>query len=63
MVFAYPKSYGQLKKITDPNNFDVTSTFVQVELPIDCLDITTQSYYVYVNNASTVSNFKITFNY
>lgn len=63
MVFAYPKSYGQLKKITDPNNFDVTSTFVQVELPIDCLDTTTQSYYVYVNNASTVSNFKITFNY
>ena len=26
MVFAYPKSYGTLSKIIDPNSFDVTAT-------------------------------------
>ena len=63
MVFAYPKSYGTLSKILDANNFDVTGTFNLNEVLVTGLDGTTQSYYVYVNSASTVSNFKMTFYY
>ncbi len=62
-VFAYPKSYGALKSIIDANNFTVTDTFMRSELSITGLDGTTQSYYVYVSNgASTLSDFKYTFN-
>lgn len=63
MVFAYPKSYGILSKILDANSFDVTGTFSLNEVLVVGLDGTTQPYYVYVNNASTVSNFKMTFYY
>ena len=63
MVIAYPKAYGTLTKITDPNNFDVTGTFVVSELIVNCLDNTNQAYYVYINNASTVSNFRLTFTF
>lgn len=63
MVFAYPKSYGAIKQILDPNNFDVTGTFGRQEVSIVGLDGTTQVYYVYVNSASTVSNFNVRFNY
>ena len=62
MVFAYPKSYGKLKTIFDPNNFDVTATFTINEVSITGLDGTAQEYYVYVNNASTVTNFSMKFN-
>ena len=63
MVIAYPKTYGTLAKITDPNNFDVTGTFTVSELIVNCLDNTNQTYYVYINNASTVSNFRLTFTF
>ena len=63
MVFAYPKSHGKLKSIIDPNNFDVTGTFGVQEVSITGLDGTAQTYYVYVNSASTVSNFTMKFNY
>ena len=63
MVFAYPKSYGAIKSIIDPNNFDVTASFVQSTINITGLDGTAQSYYVYVNSASTQSNFTMKFNY
>ena len=63
MVFAYPKAYGKLKSIIDPNNFDVTGTFGVQEVSITGLDGTAQTYYVYVNSASTVSNFTMKFNY
>lgn len=63
MVFAYPKSNGALKSIIDPNNFDVTGTFGRQEVSITGLDGTAQTYYVYVNSASTVSNFTMKFNY
>lgn len=63
MVFAYPKSHGTLKSIIDPNNFDVTGTFGVQEVSITGLDGTAQTYYVYVNSASTVSNFTMKFNY
>jgi hypothetical protein len=63
MLIAYPKSYGDLKKILDQNSFDVTNTFIRSEINVVGLDKTSQVYYVYVNNASTVTNFKITFQY
>ena len=63
MVIAYPKSYGALKKILDQNSFDVTNTFKRSEVNVTCLDKTSQAYYVYTNNASSVTNFKITFQY
>ena len=63
MIFAYPKSYGSIKKILDPNSFDVTNTFTRTEIKITGLDGSSQSYYVYVNNASTVSGFTMTFSY
>ena len=59
MVFASPYT---VSKITDPNGFDVTSTFTESTVPIKGLDGTTQTYYVYVtNDASTVSAFVMTF--
>jgi hypothetical protein len=62
-VFAYPKTYGALKDIIDANNFTVTDTFTRSELSITGLDGTAQIYYVYVSNgASTLSDFKYTFN-
>lgn len=62
-VFAYPKSYGALKSIIDANNFTVTDAFTRSELSIIGLDGTAQTYYVYVSNgASTLSDFKYTFN-
>ena len=63
MVIAYPVSYGTISKILDQNSFDVTSSFNLSGVVVNCLDGTMQSYYVYMNNASTVSNFKITFNF
>ena len=63
MIIAYPKSYGSIKKILDPNSFDVTDTFTRTEIKIKGLDGSSQSYYVYVNNASTVSEFTMTFSY
>lgn len=63
MVFAYPKSYGAIKSIIDPNNFDVTATFTSTTVSVTSLDDTVQDYYVYVNGASTQSNFTMKFNY
>lgn len=59
MVFASPYI---VSKITDPNGFDVTTTFTMTRVSITGLDKTSQSYYVYTaNDASTVSAFKMTF--
>ena len=63
MIFAYPKSYGTITKILDPNSFDVTSTFTMSQITIIGLDGTGQSYYVYVNSPSTVSDFNMKFSY
>ena len=63
MVFAYPKSYGALKSILDANGFENITAFTQNEVSITGLDGTTQTYYVYVNEASTVSGFAMTFKY
>lgn len=58
MVYAYPKSYGVLSKILDANSFDVTGTFTRSEVTVGGV-----AYYVYINDASTVSSFKMTFNH
>ncbi len=58
MLFAYPKSYGNLAKILDANSFDVTGTFTKTEVTVG--DVV---YYAYVNDPSTVASFKMTFNY
>ena len=58
MFYAYPKTHGNLTKILDANSFDVTGTFTKTELTIGGV-----AYYVYSNDASTVSGFKMTFNY
>lgn len=58
MLYAYPKSYGALSKILDANSFDVTRTFTSSEVTVDGV-----AYYVYTNDASTVTNFKMTFNH
>lgn len=63
MVIAYPKSYGQLKTIKDQNNFDVAATFTLHEMLVTGLDGIPQTYYVYMNNASTLENFSITYSY
>lgn len=63
MVIAYPKSYGVLKSILDPNGFEQMASFTLTELNIIGLDGTSQPYYVYSNGASTNTNFNMTFKY
>mgnify|MGYP003288317029 CR=1 FL=1 len=63
MVIAYPKSYGYLKSILDPNGFEQLPSFTITELSIVGLDGTSQMYYVYANGASTNKNFTMKFNY
>ena len=63
MVIAYPKSYGVLSSILDPNGFEQLSSFTCLEKSIVGLDGTSQQYYVYVNDASTNTNFKMSFYY
>lgn len=63
MVFAYPASYGNLKKIIDPNNFDVTGTFAKSTVNITTADSQSTAYNVYVNEASTVSGFNMSFQF
>ncbi|MDO4285162.1 MAG: hypothetical protein Q4C60_07470 [Eubacteriales bacterium] len=59
MLIAYPKSYGALSKILDANSFDVTGTFTQSTVAVDGVD-----YYAYAtSDPTTVSAFKMTFNY
>lgn len=62
MLFAYPKSYGALKKIEDPNKFDVTSTWQATEVQVAGLDGNNVTYYVYVQvSPVTLDNYKMAF--
>ena len=63
MVFAYPKSYGTLSKIIDPNSFDVTATWSYEEVNITTLDGTPVVYYVYTSKLVTVDNYKMKFQF
>lgn len=62
-LIAYPASYGNLKSIFDPNNFDITGTFTKHEVAIVGLDKKEVNYFVYVNSPSTLDNFAISFNF
>lgn len=59
-VFAYPKSYGKLTQIIDPNGFDVTDTFdvLEVTLTVKSGDV---PYYVYATDPTIVDDFKFRF--
>lgn len=63
MVFAYPKSYGALSKIVDPNQFDVTATWTVKEINITTTDTVSTPYYVYTSKPVTVDNYRMQFNY
>ena len=63
IVIAYPKIYGELKSILDPNGFEQLASFYFVECEIHCNDNTFQPYYVYYNRPSTNRNFKMSFYY
>ena len=63
MVIAYPKAHGGLKSVIDPNGFDNTGAFAQSVISITGLDGTAQEYYVYVNGATTNTDFVMKFNY
>ena len=63
-VIAYPASYGAIKKILDPNSFDVTNSFETSTVSITGKDNTAVTYNVYVSyKAATTSNFKYTISY
>lgn len=63
MLIAYPKSYGALSKIVDPNNFDVTDTWTAKEINIETADGVQTPYYLYTSKLVTVSSYKMQFNY
>ena len=63
MVIAYPKSYGVLKSILDPNNFETIGDYTRSEISITGLDGTAQTYYVYASGAATVNGFKVQYKY
>jgi hypothetical protein len=56
MVFAYPKKYGLLSSIIDPNGFNIINSVDVVTLTIKNVE-----YYVYMNNANTNTNFELEF--
>ena len=60
-LFAYPETYGNLTAIYDHNGLNILSTFTKSQVTITCLDGSNVTYNVYVNEASTVSNFNISF--
>ena len=58
-IFAYPKSYGVLQHILDPNGYENISGWTRSEVTIDGTD-----YYVYrSDDALTCNNFKYKFQY
>ena len=61
MLFSYPKEYGSLRTIYDANNFNVINTFTRTEVSVTSNDGTVVPYYVYINDASTVSNYNMQF--
>lgn len=63
-VIAYPKAYGKLKSILDPNSFENLAAFTCHEVKVTGLDGTEQDYYVYVTTlATSKTNFKYTFKF
>lgn len=61
MVFASPNDFGAIVTITDPNNFNVTSTFTKSTISVTGLDNVAHNYHVYVSEPTTVANFNMKF--
>lgn len=61
-VIAFPASYGVLKSVLDPNNFENVDSFIKQTFNITGLDATAQSYNVYVCETNVASMaFKFSF--
>ena len=62
MVIAYPASYGDLKSALDPNKFENISSYTKTTLDVTVTSGSV-SYNVYVKEASTASDFAITYSF
>lgn len=62
MMLIYPRSWGALSYIKDVNQFDITNTFTQ-QIIQHTTQAGSQQYYCYVSNLTTVTNFKVNFNF
>lgn len=65
IIFAQPKNdtIPRINTIKDSNGFEIIDSFTVMEMQITGLDGTAQDYYVFVNEPSTVTNFKVVFDY
>lgn len=61
MCYAYPTSYGDLKKFYDVNWLECSPMFTKFSANIPCTDGKTVAYTVYTNNKSTVTDFEMNF--
>lgn len=61
IVYAYPKSYGVLKSIKDPNKFECMSDFNRAELTITTAK-NSADYYIYTSKSKkTLTDFEFIF--
>lgn len=62
MCIAVPSGWN-LKNVIDPNNFNITSSFVKSTINITCLDGIAKPYSVYYSDYTSQSNFTVKFNF
>ena len=62
MCIAVPSGWN-LKSVIDPNNFNITSSFVKSTINITCLDGIAKPYSVYYSDYTSQSNFTVKFNF
>ena len=62
MCIAVPSGWN-LKSVIDPNNFNITSSFVKTTVNITCLDGIVKTYSVYYSDYTSQSNFTVKFNF
>lgn len=60
-VIAYPKAYGELKSVLDPNSFDNMASYTKTEVQVTGTDGTAQPYLVYVKAPATATGFALTY--
>lgn len=64
MYYAYEKSYGVLRKITNPSGFDITLSFIRYEVSISFAGYSPVALYVYMSDAElTNPSYKVLFEY
>lgn len=62
MCIAVPSNWS-LKSIIDPNNFNITESFIKTNVNITCLDGVVRPYTVYYSDYTSQSNFTVKFNF